>query len=517
MSAETTSADGGTEDETSFEPDDVRRRLPSELTDKQERAMICAVRNPDASFGAIAEACGVNHSTVAYGLRSLARGILGRGEHTGEWIERREGVRKAEAFGELSDKQRVVVDFLARHPEFDPEAHPSRELREAVETWADDAPDMHDTYPKRIAREYAELVEDRREQLLAMGEDLNGEVEDPDVFDPDTPREFLDAAGITELPEANLDSLAEYGDTPVIGDEERLRKAFENATTDVQDAGVSRAVDEFEDHRGETRDEFDDDDVELGTGYVGVVNGKVGWGVWVTIGGDPDDPADVSGVIPKENLADHGQAVDDYEVGDEVRVVAVGRSATSDSKVRHRFDLPTTEDEDGAAQADEADEAETPYVVEDGEPWVEVPAERLAELTERLRAVERGLDRVGEQASENAEALPTPEQVEQLNEAAETVLGAEGELSALADRVHAVEDRVNRLEQIPVDTLVELADDHHAELDDLRERVQELEQADDHTAEADDLASALGTLRDAGAEIELRLTAGDNEDDHDHE
>jgi len=330
----------GTDEWTSFDPNDVRGRLPAEASDRQERALICAVRNPDATPYEIGHAAGVEHGEVVRALSGLAHGTLGTtDEGRAQAKERRGEARVAENYAELTDRQRAIVDWRARHdPEFEQSgAAVARAINQ------DDTYDVNldettvpsfendDPYDDRLDG----LVAERRDILLAQGDLDDDEQEQAAAAHRLDTRDYLDLAGY-DLPEMNLDDLDTVGDG--LPEDVLLDMAYENGQADDEDADPSCVVSEFENHLDD--DAFDDEDVQVGTGYVGVVNGVVEWGVWITIAGDPDLPSDVSGVLPVESLKPHGMTPDAFDEGDEVRVVAAGRSNTDDGKVRHRFDVP---------------------------------------------------------------------------------------------------------------------------------------------------------------------------------
>ena len=530
MSVETDGGDGETTGR--FEPAAIRSRLPSNLSDRQERALIAAMRNPDAPVSEVATATALEPKQVAHALDSLACGVLGASSHSNEWLDARGGeVRHAETFAELTEKQAAVVHSLARNPgiEANLDDMTNRELSAAVEAHAetDEFPAVHYTYPASVYETYDDLVHERRQYLVESGDldlDENDEVVavslDREVSLSESPRELLERHGY-DLPDENLDSLAVEGEA--LTDEERLDLAFERAS-DLDDeeprgptrpdappapVGESEVVDVLDD------DEFDDDDVEINRPYRGVVNGVVEWGVWFTIAGDPDDPDDVSGVVPVERLEPHGLEPSDYEAGDEGVVAPTGRSNVGDGKVRHRFALVTVENDEsgdesesstettegtdaagetvGDAESDGYDTLTPEAVVEPAE--FEELVETVAEQAERLDALERENERLREQVETNAEALPDDDTARELNEAAETVLDAEARLDAMSKKVDALADDVDDLAEHDAEKIHRNAsrlDEIQSTLDDVRfERDNE------------SVGAALETLDEAGYSVEL--------------
>lgn len=459
--------------ETSFEPKTIRSRLPSGLSPIQERALIAAARNPDATINQIAAKSGVERRRVLHALDSLACGVAGAASGHGSYIDRRGGEKRAaEAYSELTDKQQVVVDFLARTPAFDVDERSTRELYEAVKAHAgDDMPDMHYTYPVTVVDRYADLVPARRQELRVEGEldaadyavDVDVDVAVPSLNEP--VRGLLERAGVP-LPDSNLDDMSDI-DIPDDLPEPPETDTTATVEVDLDEVDVTERT-KLHNYVGD--DAFDDDDVEVGGAYRGVVNGLVEWGVWVTIGGDPDSPGDVSGVMPVEKLRKVDRGVDDYAVGDHVKVVAAGRNKLADGKVRHRFVPAELALAGGGDEEPESDADETAVALAE---QVENLTSALADTAERIGDVEERVGRLAEQVEENTEATPTPEQAAELNDAASTVLEAndrlddvEGTLDALGDRVETVENRTRGH--------TESLDDVRGMIDDLGERVGDM-------------------------------------------
>lgn len=514
----------------SFEPEDVRSRLPDGPSDRQVRALICAVRNPDASPYEVAHAAGVEYSEVVRALSNLGHGVFVEDGQSpqAQSAERRGANRKAENYAELTDKQRAIVDYRARNdPEF--------ELSGSEVARSINRADRYDlsldvTAVPTFEREYDEtaelLVEERRNILLAqdrLGDGIYDDAERATAAHRLQTRDYLELAGI-EAPDENLDSLDRVGEG--LPDDILLDMAYESQTTEtVRDEQIPECVDEsaVEDYLGD--DSFDDDDVEPGTAYHGVVNGISGWALWVTIGGDRTDPGDVSGPVPVERLEPFGLTPQDFDVGEDVTVVATGRSNTKDGKVRHRFayvvsepaDEPQSEGDDDTpedtgegekrdvgllkvrrdAESVEAD----PEGVEETAEWLESrpdgAGEELAEILrevdavtreqrERIEALERENERLREQVDENAEALPTPEKAQELNEAADAVQNADEWLSNAQSDMKALQNRVHELERGLADVAESLQDEGaRRRISTLAERVETLESGPDLGHEAE--------------------------------
>jgi regulator of replication initiation timing len=419
---------------------------------------------------------------------------------------------------------------------------------------------MHYTYPKTQAAKYEGLIGERRAYLVEHeGLDLAADVSDVDdsALRPgeyDSTRELLDAAGY-DLPAANLDSLTEQGEA--LADDERLDLAFRRASDlDDEDDPEGRtceacgaALDDLlvcpecpavevyggvpvENHLDESRETFTEGAVEKGVGYVGVVNAVEHYGVFVTIGGDRQDPEDVSGLMPERLVPDRVD-LRDYSTGDPVRVVlnhtedaedepgerlffgwpAEGRveghveQDTAESGVETDSAPEPAHATDGGTQAERGTVSDDPREhtrVEDydGDLTEYVAAlerdtdhmgEVVAEQAERLDTLERENERLRERVDENAEALPSPEQIEELNEAAETVLGADARLDAMSKKVDALAERVEVAERRLDEDLAPIE-----AFENLDRRVGELESGTND--DEGDLADALETLREYGFE-----------------
>ena len=369
MSANETAEDGEQAtlaDGDVFEPSAIRGRLPNALTDKQVRAMVAAIRNPDASITEIAEATNVKARQISHALDSIACGVLGADDRSGEWLSRRDGPREAETFSELTDKQKAVVDYLARSPNFGWAERSSRELLAAIEN--DDESDYtsgfsaHYTYPKRVAADYRELVHERRAFLvehesLELDDDGDVSVDASDLRPGDytVPRILLERAGYA-LPDRNLDSL-DAVDPDDLTEDERLELAFENGQerregddetvgevrpdkylgplscprcgTEARgklacpDCGALKVHDDAVTVENRVEDDLDLADIRRDVLYEGFVNAVEDYGVFVTIAGRPREEDDVSGLLHVSDLP-HDDVRRRYATGEVVYVVVPG-------------------------------------------------------------------------------------------------------------------------------------------------------------------------------------------------
>lgn len=189
-----------------FAPEVLRALLPSEVQGKQQRVLVCALRNPDANAVQIAQKTGVASTyTVTNSLRSLLLGIAGG--HTGDSediTELRGGIRDAESYGELTEKQAAVVDFAALHPEY-VEGHTYGDVAQAIHET--DGTPVSETHVGGTLRKYGTLVQQRRAWATAQGE-VDADLDE--VAGALTVREFLEAAGF-DLPDHDLDRMPEAG------------------------------------------------------------------------------------------------------------------------------------------------------------------------------------------------------------------------------------------------------------------------------------------------------------------
>jgi len=184
----------------------LRELLPSRLGGEGTRAAICAIRNPDANAAQIAAKTGLASTyTVGNALRSLLLGEAPDYQATANQVhERRGGIRDAESYSELTEKQQAVVDFAAKHPEFVDE-RTYAEVAEAIHE--QEGSSVSETHVGGVLRKYREVMHQRRAQVAAE-DGSEGEVEQ--ATQDMTVREVLEAAGY-DLPGENLDSMPDRG------------------------------------------------------------------------------------------------------------------------------------------------------------------------------------------------------------------------------------------------------------------------------------------------------------------
>ena len=534
------------DDMTEYSEERIRAELPATTTERQTRTLVAAIRNPDVSISEIAEAHDIDHpSNITSTLKSLASGSLYMTQDelvdaSRNATKERGESRPAESFEELTDRQKAVVDFLARHPCVDWYEASSREIYEAIQEYdvgyAGDAPDMSVSYPREVAKKYSHLIASRRNDLSSsevkdVDEDVDvGDFDMYEFTNDDTPRDVLERAGF-DLPDENLD-VDEASDEDVseqLSDEERLERAFRRSDreyyaqveVDVNDEGVNhetRAENYIHD------DTLDDENVDVGEAYVGVVNGKSEWGVWFTIGGDPSNVDDVSGVASKELLAKVGKTLDDYEEGDREVLAVAGRSTGDDGRVRHRFiPVPTDEALDGRETGEnDEDEVDVDEDVDDEgrdeasetrlSRAVSLPVEGEDELNDALDTLVAENDRLRERVNElerdaHDEADELRARIREVEERLEAVenVNAGARLEGLADYVDDLADEVRGLDD-RVDTEVDDLVDY---VESLRERIDDMEAFDAYERGVE-LGEAIRTIRENGGSVTFEADTNGN-------
>lgn len=212
---ETETADTSTDNQR-FEPAEIRKRLPSGINEKRQRIAICLIRNPDASLTRVAATNNVSATTVFNTVKGLLHGSAPEGDGgQRQSVERRNGVRHAETYEELTDKQRAVVDWFARRPgaleSFKDKGKGTLTGERVATTISQDSRydvSLTTTYPYKIVDSPHEpLIEERRRWLAAHGEiDEGNEEAVTESLRGKGTRDLLTNAGY-DLPEANLDSL----------------------------------------------------------------------------------------------------------------------------------------------------------------------------------------------------------------------------------------------------------------------------------------------------------------------
>lgn len=182
-----------------------------DLTDKQKDALVAAVRNPDAGMPAIAEHAGVEAAGIDNLLKSMRRGIVGEKHHEGDYDQRLN--QGTSDFRDETVKRRAVVDFLARHPGiFDADGWSYERIAEQIQD--DLGVAVHGTYAYNIHSSEKPKIHRRREWYERRGRE--DEIVDVGDIDPGndswddqlTVRDKLEEAGVTDIPDENLDGLA---------------------------------------------------------------------------------------------------------------------------------------------------------------------------------------------------------------------------------------------------------------------------------------------------------------------
>jgi len=306
----------------------------------QETVLTVAIQNPDASQSDIADHLGFVPGAVQQALRSWATGVSHADDGEHETFTQRRGnePRKAEAFAELTRKQKAVIDYFARadlsfaaFTDASDRSVTGPKIADAIAESDRYDVSVGDSTPSSVLKTYGHLVADRRD-----------EIDQSTDYDADrdgmTVRGYLTQGGwpAARLPDENrLDSLSSaHRDAP--------EPAFEQAS-DLDATGDRSRIPESH-LGGET---LANPDVTADTRYIGAINGFSDWCAWVTIGGDPSAHDDVSGRIPIEQLAAAGYDLDDLHERQLVVVVPTGGRNTSRGKVRHHLELvrPVTNDD----------------------------------------------------------------------------------------------------------------------------------------------------------------------------
>jgi len=467
--------DGSTDSENS-DPWDVqrlRRIVPKGLGSDGQRAIICAIRNPDARPTQITEKCGLSSSyIVTYALRSLLVGVVDpdAGESAKEMAELRGDTREAEQYDELTEKQRAVIDFAAEHPEFVDERSYG-EISQAVRE--KEGVPVGETYVGKVLRQYSEILHRRRAQAAAE-DDSEAALED--VATDLTVREMLEAAGF-DLPDENLDDMPQVrrgrsegkgesgGESggATLGEAEQAEAEFEQAS-EMADGkpGSSAFLDDgwVEQHaprpgaQNAVRlpEDAGDEAVTQNTPYWAYVNGVAKYGVFVSLT-NPAYGDDVSGLVKEERL--YGTAAE-YERGDPLVVELDHRSAEGLSFTDYRHAHPDAMGAQEAADgADSEVEAEVAEGTDDGQGRDEAP--RTAE--ERVAALERAVETLREDAVTAREANEFADEVDEhladLNQDIETLETrlaevdeqVQEQLGAFRDEMQEREERVADLLQ----------------------------------------------------------------------
>lgn len=546
MSAD--SPDDGSDSTDPWNVQALRKLAPGTLGSEGTRALVCAIRNPDATTGQVAEKVGASSTyTVENALRSAVQDA-DRGEvQYGQAQERRGEARDAQEYAELTDKQQAIVDFAAENPTFTEDR-----------TWADVAQAIqeqqgtvvNETYVGQVLRKYPQILHRQRALAASEGE---AEVELEDALSEMTMREVLGAAGY-DLPDENLDSMPEastsdpaqatLGDARDAEASEGFQTGSEVADEQEQEAEGEGTEDEDEQPTSSTflddgwleqhadvpgagqaqrlPDDAEDEDVKQNTAYWAYVNGVAPYGVFVSLT-NPAYGDDVSGLVATERL--YGTK-DSLERGQPLVVELDHRNAKglafTDWRLLHPDALEQQGEAEGTEDTEQPDDTETT-------PEVEQPAVP-GEVLYRLEGLEKAVDtlredavfasemrefgdRVDEALEDLREAVDTVEtaQAGTVQEALETAEAAASEMEALEDRVmDQVDDRLqNSVGRAVVDQAEAAEQEARAAqqkantmqemVNSLAEQVQEVQDAGGSLGRAQ---QALGRLEAQGADVQ---------------
>ncbi len=494
--------ENGSDSTDPYDPGALRKLVPGTLGSEGTRALVCAIRNPDATTGQVAEKCGLGSTyTVENALRSAVQDADREAAQPHQVQERRGGeVRDADTYAELTDKQQAVVDMYAEAPEWCDE-HTYSDIAQVIQER--DGVVVNETYVGQVQRKYREIL--HRQRALAASDD-EADVALEDALSEMTMREVLEAAGF-DLPEGNLDSMP-VPDTEqeqaTLGDAREADAEFEKAS-EVADSEGSEGSEHTplseawrEAHSGvpgadqaqRLPDSADDEDVG-GSPYWAYVNGIVQYGVFVSLTNPPTPQDDVSGLVKDERL--HGSP-SHYERGQPLVVEFRQQNPQGlefcDWRLKHpdeASDVQADEQEDEA----EAEGSEQEDAPDDSETTPEVAQSALPEdLEQRLAGLERAVGTLRENAVMASEVQEMAERVE-------------ATLDAMREEQAAHEDEVwDTLENSVGREVKEQAED-------ASERVQKLQQVVNSLAEqVEQATSTQGRLGRALQDVQ-RLQADD--------
>lgn len=493
------SADDGSTDTDQWEPKAIRQALPGGLGDKQRRALVCAIRNPDASTAQIAKKVGAKSSyTVSNALRGLLLGTAGTGGSTPEDVyELRGDSREAETYSELTEKQTAIIDFAAKHPEVMDDATYGQ-LAQAIQEQQGVA--VGETYVGTTLRKYDDIL--RRRRAIEAASEAESEDALEGITSEMTVREMLEAAAVYALPGSNLDSMPEGASEKqtTLAEAEASEAEFERAS-ERQDSEEETAAPSYErtsldledgwpdvpgaDEAARLPDDAEDSDVKQGQAYLGYVNAVRPFGIFVSLT-NPPYGGDVSGLVGQENLSG---SPDDYERLDYVVVYLdeVKPQGLSFEGWQHRN--PDGQQEGADAPADDA-EGTTPEVEADSDEGSDSPdshtdpsfeptgteafhylKEQVVEQHERLEALERAIDGLRSDAVMASEMAEFGDQVEErLSELEGLVADIEAGpgpaaiqnlqegINSQAERLDDLAAQVSRIEEAQAGTVQEALD-----------------------------------------------------------
>ena len=266
-----------------FEPEQIRKRLPSTFNDESTRTLVCAIRNPNGRIDQIAATAGVEERTVYESHRLLAE-------------------RNEFPVMDLSDDRMSALDILI---EDGGDADAIRKAHDNIETFASRVGKRagsaaNPTYVENFIRrdDIGTLVNRRRIDLNIRREKrpISTVIE---LIDSMGIARYLHAVGI-EHPGMNMDEpLEEPIEPPKKSD---------------------YVVVKF--------DEWDEGDLEPEVEYYAKVNQVKPYGVFVTLAGS-DPKTDIAGLVHRSDLPPLTSPMD-FEVGDEVAVRLVERRPNGD-------------------------------------------------------------------------------------------------------------------------------------------------------------------------------------------
>ena len=494
MSAETPE-NGGTEQENDpWNPAALRQLVPSTLRSEGQRALVCAIRNPDSTPGQVAEKCGLTSTyTVENAVRSAVQEVDREAVQYGQHLERRDGEKRdAETYGELTEKQQAIINFAAENPHFTEER-----------TWSDVAQAIHEqegvvvneTYVGQVLRKYPKIL--HRQRALASAEGEN-EVELEDALSEMTLREALGAAGF-DLPSENQDPMPEAevdSEQATLGDSRDVSGDFQSgsevqeqqeAEDDGQEQGDSghtylspEWVEQHHDAPGASvaqrlPTDAEASEVKQNTPYWGYVNGIAPYGVFVSLTHPPAGD-DVSGLVTSERLYGKKAAV---EKGDPMVVELDYRNAKglalTDWRLLHPDEMQAEQERETDDDSEgEGTEAEAPLM--EAAPQDEVLAaldERVSQQAQQMEVLAERIRGLREDAVMACEVAEFATEVEnRLDEVAETQ-------EVAAETVEDLDERLERVENGQADTVQDA-----------------LEQAEQEVGAREQMEQRLGTLQE---------------------
>lgn len=321
-------------------PGAIRSRIPSNLASKAVRAVVCAIRNPEATIEELAATAGVTPRDLWNGLAAVAedRHPLAD-DHTGVTealydVLTADGLDPETVVGDDDRLQSVTTSVGRRAQQAVNAAYIKRLLTR------DDATRQCDAV--RIDAIVTDRVDTRHglEELAA-------------------------SIGLRRVLEA-------LGERPAANNLDRIMASTSDTDTDV---GITTDYIIAEDH-------WTADDLSPGVAYSATVNNKEAYGIFVSLAGR--GPDDISGLIHRKQLPNM-LSVDDFHRGDKVLVKLIKRRANGDlgfalAGVIDALNLPaqefvTTAEFQGLGEAADVDEDE---LIEQAQAAADAPQEAEA-------------------------------------------------------------------------------------------------------------------------------------------